>query len=58
MSTTNYSHCLAYAEGYYDARVDGVEDNHYDPSDECRHYYKAGYERGIADYCTIELNGY
>lgn len=51
----NRNHAFAYAVGYYDARVDGVEDNHYDHADPCRAFYKEGYDRGIADYCTLEL---
>jgi hypothetical protein len=54
MTPSTYDHCYAYALGYFDARLDGVEDNHYDHADPCRHFYKSGYERGIADYCDKE----
>jgi hypothetical protein len=34
----NRNHAYAYAIGYYDARVDGVEDNHYEHADPCRSF--------------------
>ncbi len=43
-----------YAVGYYDGRVNGQESEHISGKD--RYYYKAGYDRGIADYCELDLD--
>lgn len=40
----------AYARGYYDGRVEGVENNPFE-DDESRASYSNGYERGVSDYC-------
>jgi hypothetical protein len=48
------SEYYAYAQGYYDGRVIGVEQDLPDMarmSSICRSRYKEGYERGVADYC-------
>jgi hypothetical protein len=48
------SEYYAYAQGYYDGRVIGVEQDSPDMarmSSICRSRYKEGYERGVADYC-------
>ena len=44
----------AYALGYYDGRSEGVEENMYH-DEESRHWYRLGYDAGVADYCAIEL---
>ena len=53
----DYSLYYAFALGYYHGRVDGVELNPYDPTQDERDYYKRGYDKGIADYCYAELDG-
>ena len=48
------SEYYAYAQGYYDGRVIGVDQDLPDMarlSSICRIRYKEGYERGVADYC-------
>ena len=48
--------CEAYARGYYDARVNGVEGNDLaGENDEYRYFYDCGYESGENDYCHFEL---
>lgn len=42
-----------YALGYYDGRALGVGQFHR-YADEERSAYKAGYDRGVADYCATE----
>lgn len=46
---------LAYAQGYWDGRHDGVENNCYDHADPCRAYYTAGYESGVGDFCRFDM---
>ena len=53
----DYSLYCAFALGYYHGRVDGVELNPYDHTQDERDYYKRGYDKGIADYCAAELDG-
>jgi len=48
------SEYYAYAQGYYDGRVIGVDQDLPDMarmSSICRSRYKEGYECGVADYC-------
>ena len=41
----------AYALGYYEGRVNGVDENNpFDDSNE-RWAFKLGYNRGVTDYC-------
>ena len=49
------SEMLAYAIGYWEGRHYGSEETDYDPADPCKHYYKAGYESGVGDYCRFDL---
>ena len=42
----------AYARGYCDGRMDGVPNEEWDNN----HYYKRGYDRGVADYCEDMKN--
>lgn len=48
----------AYARGYYDGRVNGFTDDTF--GDDFGSYlvasYKAGYDKGVADYCALELD--
>ena len=44
----------AYALGYYDGRSQGVENNIYQES-KLRVMYTMGYERGVADYCFLDI---
>jgi hypothetical protein len=45
----------AYALGYYYGRAQGNDPDPYDETEStCRHYYKEGYESGVADYCHEE----
>jgi len=48
-----------YARGYYDGRALGVEDSldevDGDKNAEKRVAYKRGYDKGVADYCFIEV---
>jgi hypothetical protein len=46
---------IAYAIGYWEGRHHGCEQTDYDPQDSCRHYYKAGYESGVADFCRFDM---
>jgi hypothetical protein len=45
---------IAYAIGYFEGRHYGCEETNYDPADPCRHYYNAGYESGVGDYCRFD----
>jgi hypothetical protein len=45
---------LAYTQGYWDGRHEGVENNFYDPADPLRVYYTAAYEAGVGDYCRYD----
>ena len=48
----------AYGLGYYYGRAEGHDPDPYSAyEDECRHYYKMGYEAGIADHCYITYPG-
>jgi hypothetical protein len=49
------SEMVAYAIGYWEGRHYGCEETDYDPADPCKHYYKAGYESGVGDYCRFDL---
>lgn len=43
-----------YARGYHDGRLYGNEETISDAyDDESKHYYKRGYDCGVADYCAI-----
>lgn len=41
----------AFAKGYYDGLVDGIENNIY-KQDLMRYFYRNGYDAGIAEYCN------
>ena len=42
----------AYALGYWHGRSEGVDHDPFaEPEGNCRHFYRAGYEAGVADYC-------
>ena len=42
----------AYAVGYFHGRSEGVyRDNLYEG--DLRHFYKQGYDSGVADYCVV-----
>jgi hypothetical protein len=45
---------LAYAQGYWDGRHEGVENNTYDHADPCRFYYTTAYESGVGDFCRFD----
>lgn len=49
--------CYAYALGYCDGCTEGDEANPYRDGDDRRHYYRAGYDRGVADYCEMTHPG-
>lgn len=53
MTNIDYDFARAYAQGYWDGRHDGVENNIYQDS-ELRHGYTAGYEAGVTDYCVVD----
>ncbi len=42
----------AYALGYYHGRATGTERNPFDGMDARRGYYTLGYDKGVADYCS------
>lgn len=44
----------AFAQGYYDARAEGMEFNPYLSEEQAVLHtaYREGYDRGIADYCA------
>lgn len=44
----------AFAKGYYDGRVVGIDMNPYEHEDESRHWYRVGYDAGVSDYCKDE----
>ena len=52
MTNEDYNHAYIFALGYYDARVEGVMDDGIESED--RFWYKAGYDKGIADYCELQ----
>jgi hypothetical protein len=48
----------AYALGYFYGRAEGKDPDLYEGEDECRLYYKQGYDSGVSDYCAeIEAEG-
>jgi hypothetical protein len=53
MNITN--EMIAYSIGYWEGRHYGTEESDYDPADSCRHYYKAGYESGVGDFCRFDM---
>lgn len=50
MRSNEHDH-VAYALGYYHGRAEGVDQNPYDGDDDARHYYREGYDLGVAHYC-------
>jgi len=51
----DYTLAYVYARGYYDGRNYGYEDTGQEwMTDEERHIYQTGYERGVSDYCEID----
>lgn len=55
--TYQYNEVIAFAEGYYAGRAEGVRNNLYD-DDLLRIQYDAGYDRGVADYSEFESDIY
>jgi hypothetical protein len=51
--TYQYSEVLAFAEGYYAGRAEGVRNNFYH-NDALRIQYDVGYDKGVADYSELE----
>ena len=49
--------CYWYARGYFDGRTEGVENDALREvfDDATWHAYKNGYQRGVSDYCSIDL---
>lgn len=43
----------AYAHGYYDGRTQGT----YNLPENYQAFYKAGYDRGLGDYCDYDITG-
>lgn len=46
---------LAFAKGYWDGRLEGADTLSGGESDEYRHYYRRGYDRGVFDYCVEDI---
>jgi hypothetical protein len=45
---------LAFAEGYYDGRAEGIECvGAYHSNGELRHLYRRGYDAGVAAYAEV-----
>ena len=53
MNYRDEERCYAYALGYHAAQSEGCDENPYRDGDDRRHYYRAGYDRGVADYCEL-----
>lgn len=45
---------IAYAQGYWDGRHEGVDCNPYDHADPRRYIYATAYEAGVGDYCRFD----
>lgn len=45
----------AYAVGYFEGRTLGFENTQFE-DDVSRHYYRLGYDRGVADYCEFDAD--
>ena len=58
MDTITKKQMYAYALGYFYGRAEGKDPDLYEGEDECRLYYKQGYDSGVSDYCAeIEAEG-
>jgi len=47
----NETHTRAYALGYYHGRAFGNDEANPCEDDESKHFYRMGYDAGVADYC-------
>ena len=53
------SELQAYALGYFYGRSQGNDPGLYSEDEgSCRHFYRAGYEAGVSDYCYMLDYGY
>lgn len=55
MTADQHRMCEAFLFGWRDAYACGEDNNPY--TDERRHFYRAGYDRGLADYDHEEADG-
>jgi hypothetical protein len=52
-NAVDYEAMNAYALGYFEGRVLGVE-SHDQKNDKERYFYKQGYDRGVVDFCEFD----
>ena len=54
----DYAMAYVYARGYHDGRVKGWCDTEIEwMTDEEKHTYNEGFDKGVADYCAIDEKG-